>query len=86
MDSDFLPLILYNITLKLDCEVVFCIIKADIFNHFAQHRHIIGEQTVLSVIAEDVAQDSSKVFVPRIGQETAGVCQHSDESTQKSQI
>ena len=51
-------------------EIFSCIIIADVLDHFPDKVHVIGDQTVFHIIAEQVAQDPPEIFVTRVGKET----------------
>jgi hypothetical protein len=66
--------------LKLNSKIVFCVIKADVFNHFTKQIHIRRNFTILNISADQVAENATEIFVTRIGKEAAAVGQHADKA------
>jgi len=58
---------------RLEVEIIHGIIIANIFDHISDKLHVCGQFAMLHVMAQHIAQYSSKIFVPRIGQEASGV-------------
>ena len=68
--------------LQGELKVVLCVIVRDVFNNFRKSLVIRREFPVLYPAADQVAQDTSEVFMSGVGQEASGVGQHADEVAQ----
>jgi len=53
-------------SIRLHREVIFGVVKAYVLDHFAQQSHIGWQKPCLDIGAEDVAQDSAEILVPRV--------------------
>ena len=68
----------------MDGKVVFGVFKADVLDHLAEEFEVAGDFSGFDVTADDVAEDAAEVFVPRIGQEAAGIGKHAYKVAQKA--
>lgn len=62
--------------LQGELKVVLCVIVRDVFNNFRKSLVIRREFPVLYPAADQVAQDTSEVFMSGVGQEASGIGQH----------
>ena len=67
-------------------EVIAGVGEGDIFDHFAEQLLIIRPETFFDFFAEQVAKKPAEVFVPGVGEEAAGIGEHSDEPAQQAHI
>ena len=72
----------WHYALKL--EVVLGIVVADVFHHAVEAFFVIGKQSLLHIIAQQIAEQSAEIFMTGIRQERATVGQHTHEATQQS--
>ena len=66
--------------LSIQSQKLFCVVIADVADHWADQIVVIGDFTVFHVCANEVAKDASEVFVSRIGHEGSGIRHHTHES------
>ena len=71
--------------LLIELEISASVVVADVFNHLAKQFTIVGQQALLYVVTQHVAEDTTEILVTWIAQERAAVCQHSYEATQQTQ-
>lgn len=72
--------------LPLEPEEFLGIVVADVFNHLVHTLHFrCGNLAVFHIMPDEVAQRAAEVFVARVGEEGAGVCQHADKSAQQAE-
>ena len=58
--------------LNIKFEVVLCVVVADVLHHLVDAlllKAVVGDLAVLDVVADQVAEDSTEVFVTGIGEE-----------------
>jgi hypothetical protein len=60
-------------------KIRFGILEADSSHQIAQQSLIVGSLASLDFAAENIAKHSPKIFMSRVGHETARVGQHTDK-------
>lgn len=66
--------------LSIQSQKLFCVVIADVADHWADQIVVIGDFTVFHVFSDEVAKDASEVFVSRIRHERTGIGDHTHES------
>ena len=59
---------------------------ADVGDHRADQVHRVGQQALLDLRAQQVAEDTAKVLVASVGEERSAIGQHADEAAQKAEV
>ena len=62
------------------------VVIADILYDLAQRLHVGVNLTVIDPAADQTAEDAAEVFMTGVGEERAGVGEHTDEVAQNAQI
>ena len=65
-----LPFLLITFLL-IELEIVLCVVVRNVFHHLAQQLAIVGQQALLHIVAQQVAEDATEVLMARIAQERA---------------
>ena len=55
----------------IEAEVASCVIVADILDHAGERLHVVGQQSLLHVIPQEVAEETAEVLMSRIREERA---------------
>ena len=53
----------------IELEIASGVVIRDVLHHASEDLHIVGQQSFLHVVAEQVAEDAAEIFVARIAQE-----------------
>lgn len=59
-------IIFYLQAILIELEIVACVVVADILNHTRETLHIVRQQALLYIIAEQVAKQTTEVLMTRI--------------------
>lgn len=62
-------IIFYLQAILIELEIVACIVVADILNHTRETLHIVRQQTLLHIIAEQVAKQTTEVLMTWVAEE-----------------
>ena len=69
----------------IELEIILCVVVTDVFNHLAQQLAIVGQQSLLNIVAKQVAENATEVLVTRIAEERTAVGKHTYEAAQETQ-
>jgi hypothetical protein len=63
---------IWILILKLEIEVVLCVVVADILDHLTDEIKLAGgQQTLLNILTDKITQRTAEILVTRIAQEAA---------------
>ena len=68
----------------LELEIILCVVVGDVFNHPIEALHICWYQAFLDIVAQEVTEQATEIFMTRIRKERAAVGEHSYETTQQA--
>ena len=74
-----------TIQLLVELEVVASIVVRDVLYHAREALHVVRQQALLNVIAEEIAEQTTEVLVAWVAEERARVGQHTYETAQQTQ-
>ena len=64
----------------IELKIVLGVVIGDVLDHLTQQFAIIGQQTLLNIIAKQVAEDATEILVTRIALERAAISQHANKT------
>ena len=68
----------------IELEIATGIVVADVFDHLTQELAVVRQQTLLHIVAQQVAENTTEVFMTRIAQERTAVGKHTNKATQQA--
>ena len=68
----------------IEFEIVSCIVVGDILYHAAEYLIVVGQQALLYIISEDVAEQTTEIFMTWITQERTRIGEHSYETAEQT--
>ena len=68
----------------IELEITLGVVVGDVLYHTIKYLVVIGKKTLLYVVAEDVAEQTTEILMTRIAQERAGVGEHSYKTTEQT--
>ena len=74
-------LVIYEL---IELEIAACIVVRDVLHHAAKGLTVVRKQSLLNVVAQQVAEYATEVLMTRIAQERARVSEHAHEATQQA--
>ena len=69
-----------------DSEVALCVVAADALHDLLQGSLVVRIFAVLYPLTDQVAHDAAEVVVTGVGEEGAGIRQHSDKIAENAEI
>ena len=69
----------------IELEISTSVVVRDVFNHLAQQLTIVGQQALLYIVTQHIAENTTEIFVTWIAQELTAVGQHTYEAAQQAQ-
>ena len=69
----------------IELEISTSVVVRDVFNHLAQQLTIVGQQALLYVVTQHIAENTTEILVTWIAQERTAVGQHTYEAAQQAQ-
>ena len=69
----------------IELEISTSVVVRDVFNHLAQQLTIVGQQALLYIVTQHIAEDTTEILVTWIAEERAAVGKHTYEATQQAQ-
>ena len=68
----------------LELEIILCVVVGDVFYHPIEALHFCWYQAFLDIVAQEVTEQATEIFMTWIRQERAAVGEHSYETTQQT--
>ena len=68
----------------IEFEIVSCIVVGDILYHATEYLIVVGQQALLYIISEDVAEQTTEIFMTWITQERTRIGEHSYETAEQT--
>ncbi len=56
----------------------------DVFDKRFQHSLIVWNLAIFHIASHQVAEDSSEILMPGVGEETARICKHAHKTAQQT--
>ena len=75
-----------KVLVEVESEEVACVGEGDFADHIADEVRVVGEDSLLEVVAEEIAEDAAEVFVAREREEGSGVGEHTDEAAEEAEV
>lgn len=76
----------FGSNLEFEAKILFCVLIADVSDEFFGPLGSIRNASSLYIVTDEVAEDATEVFVTRVGKERARIGDHSDESTEQTEV
>ena len=83
--SPHAKIICFGIVRSIELEVATCIVVRNVLDHPGERLHIVGQQSFLHIISEQVAEQPAEILMSRIAQEGARVGEHAHEAAKQSE-
>ena len=71
-------------SILVELEIVLGVVVGNVLNHTRETFHIVWQQTLLHIVSEQVAKQTSEILMARVAQERAAVGKHSDKAAEES--
>ena len=68
----------------IELEITLFVVVGDVLYHTRKYLVVVGKKTLLYVVAENVAEQTTEILMTRIAQERAGVGEHSYKATEQT--
>ena len=72
-------------SILVELEIVLGVVVGNVLNHTRETFHIVWQQTLLYIVSEQVAEQTSEILMAWVAQERAAVGKHSDEAAEEAQ-